>query len=217
MRNFDIRTKGIRDIEKFLLEQPKIANRAAVLAINEVTRKNYVLSRKMIMDKVNLSKSYLDGADSGKPRLQIIKLAKENDLQGIIRGRQRATSLARFDAKQLYRPGKSGRAKAGVSVKVGSQRKKIPNAFLIKLKRGTQGEGNMGLAIRLPSGEQIRNKTIQARPLGGNGQRTTDVYLLYGPSVQQVFSNVAETLLPTIDRQLESEFIRQFRRLKGGQ
>ncbi len=166
---------------------------------------------------MNLPASYVDGKDSGQPRLRITKLSNEGDLSAAILGRQRATSLARFDVQQLYGAAKKGgRKKAGVSVRVKNQRKKIPQAFLINLKRGTAENGNVGVAIRLPAGERIRNKYIQARPLGGGGRRTDNVYLLYGPSVQQMFGRIAVELGPHIDRKLNAEFRRQFARLSGG-
>jgi hypothetical protein len=214
---FGIKINGIRDYERYLSRMPEIAQQAARLAINDVTRTGYGDARKKIASDVNLPTSYLDGDSGGKPRLYISKFAKDNDLSASITGRQRATSLARFDAKQLYAPSKSGgRKKAGVSVRVKNQRKKMAPAFLIKLKRGTAEDGNVGLAIRVPAGQKVNNKNIQGRPLGGNGNRTDDVYLLYGPSVQQVFGRVSEEMIPTLDRQLNIEFRRQFARLSGG-
>lgn len=211
-----IKVNGIRDFEKFLAKQPALANKAAALAINDITRKSYSASRKLITAKVNLPKSYLDGVGAGSPRLQIIKLASEKDLSSIIRGRQRATSLARFDPKQLYRTGKNGKSVPdGVSIRVAAGRKKIPKAFLLNLKRGNADTGNVGLAIRVPAGENIKGKHTQGRPLGGSG-RADDVYLLYGPSVQQVFSNVIDELTPKIDTDLGDEFNRQFERLSRG-
>lgn len=212
-----IKIKGIREFERYLERQPAIASKAASLAINDTTRDAYAKARKQIISDVNLPASYLDGKDSGQPRLRISKLSNESDLSAVIIGRQRATSLARFDAKEMFMGAKKGgRKKAGVSVRVKNQRKKIPQAFLLKLKRGTAENGNVGLAIRLPAGERIRNKYIQARPLGGGGRRTDDVYLLYGPSVQQVFSRVSVELGPYIDRKLTAEFRRQFARLSSG-
>jgi hypothetical protein len=214
---FGVKVNGIREYQRYLDRLPEIAQQAARLAINDVTRKGYAEARKKIAGDVNLPTSYLDGDSGGKPRLYISKFAKDNDLNASITGRQRATSLARFDAKQLYAPSKSGgRKKAGVSVRVKNQRKKMPAAFLIKLRRGTADDGNVGLAIRVPAGQKINNKNIQGRPLGGNGNRTDDVYLLYGPSVQQVFGRVSEEMIPTLDRDLNVEFRRQFARLSGG-
>lgn len=212
-----IKLKGVREFEKYLDRQPAIASKAAALAINDTTRDVYARSRKEIINEVNLPASYVDGKDGGQPRLRIAKLSNDKDLNAVIIGRQRATSLARFDARQLYLGAKKGgQKKAGVSVRVKNQRKKIPQAFLINLKRGTSEDGNVGLAIRLPAGERIRSKYIQARPLGGGGRRTDDVYLLYGPSVQQLFSRISVQMQPYIDRKLNTEFRRQFARLSGG-
>lgn len=211
-----IKLNGIKDIESYLARQPAIATKAASLAINDTTRDVYSRARKEIIADVNLPASYLDGSSNGLPRLRIAKLSNESDLNAAIIGRQRATSLARFDATQLFAPAKKGgMKKAGVSVKVKNRRKKIPQAFLINLKRGTAEDGNVGLAIRLPVGEKIHNKYLQARPLGG-GQRNDSVYLLYGPSVQQMFGRISEQMVPYINRKLNSEFLRQFARLNSG-
>lgn len=209
-----IRVEGIRDFERYMRRQPQLASKAATLAINDVTRDTYAKARKQIISDVNLPASYVDGSDGRAPRFRIAKFSKETDLSAVIVGRQRATSLARFDPRQLYVPAKKGgRKKAGVSVKVKNQRKKIPQAFLINLKSGKSADGNVGLAIRLPAGERIRNKYIQARPLGGGGRRTDDVYLLYGPSVQQMFGRIAAQMTPDVSRRLNAEFRRQFARL----
>ena len=69
----------------------------------------------------------------------------------------------------------------------------------------------MGLAIRLKPGETLDNKTQAATvKLGPN------VYLLYGPSVEQVFANVAEARVPEITNQVSNQFFRQFARLSSG-
>lgn len=212
-----IKVNGIRDFERYMQKQPAIASKAAALAINDTTRDVYARSRKQIINEVKLPASYLDGKDGGQPRLRIAKLSNETSLSSVIIGRQRATSLARFDAKQLYDPvEKGGQKKAGVSVRVKNQRKKIPQAFLLNLKRGTADTGNVGLAIRLPAGERIRSKYIQARPLGGSNRRNDDVYLLYGPSVQQLFGRIATQMLPYTEKKLNAEFLRQFARLSRG-
>lgn len=212
-----VKIEGIRDFERYMQRQPEKATKAAAIAINDTARDVYAKARKQIISEIRLPASYLDGKDAGQPRLRVARFANETNLSAVIIGRQRATSLARFGAQQMFGPSKKGgRKKAGVSVKVKNQRKEIPKAFLLNLKRGTSEDGNVGLAIRLPAGERIKNKYIQARPLGGGGNRTDDVYLLYGPSVQQMFGRIAIEMTPYINRRLPAEFRRQFARLSGG-
>jgi hypothetical protein len=86
----------------------------------------------------------------------------------------------------------------------------MKRAFLIKLPGlagSTElGAANMGLAIRLRPGEKLRNKTDARRVAKG-------LYVLYGPSVDQVFrsrdgTGVANDLVPDIQDDLSDEFIR---------
>lgn len=213
----DLKILNLKDFERYLAEQPGIAKKAAQLAINQVVKQTYAKSKREIMRQVNLKASYLDGRDGNAPRLKITKFATEDDLSAVIRGRQRATSLNRFDAKQLYAPAKNGgKKKAGVSVRIKSSRKKIPNAFFVKLRAGNTEGGNIGVAIRLKPGEQIRGRQFTGQPFGRNVDRNSNAYLLYGPSVQQVFNTVADDVTPFAQERMNAEFRRQYARLGGG-
>lgn len=203
------RVTGTAFVTKALEEYPEIAEKAAELAVISTSRYGFALAKKRILKQVNLKPSYVD-------QNLFVEYGTIGGLKSaVIVGRARPTSLARFDANQLYGPSKSGgRRKTGVSVKVKNQRKVIGKGFLMNLKRGNQQGGNVGLAIRLPTGEQIKEKYAQAKPLYKN--QNTDVYLLYGPSVQQVFDDVAPEISPDLTAYLDREFTRQFARLKGG-
>jgi hypothetical protein len=216
MAGFEIKFGGIKDFQKYMERNAQVAEKAAALAINDMTRKVYARSKKKIMSSVNLNASYLDGRDGSEPRLKITKFAKPGTLSASIVGRNRATSLNRFDAKQLYAPAKGGgRKKAGVSVHVKRSRK-IPKAFFVNLKAGNADGGNTGVAIRLPAGERIKGKKLPGKPLGSSS-RDQDVYLLYGPSVEQLFRNqVANEGLKYVEDHLDDEFQRQFARLTSG-
>jgi hypothetical protein len=84
----------------------------------------------------------------------------------------------------------------------------MPSAFLMRLRAGagTADNYNIGLAIRLAPGERIRNKRVMTQ-VGHN------LYLLYGPSVDQVFRTVADDNAPEIATMVRDEFYRQFARL----
>jgi hypothetical protein len=80
----------------------------------------------------------------------------------------------------------------------------------MRLRRGKSIEGdsfNIGLAIRLKPGETIRNKREMVAFSKG-------LYLLYGPSVGQVFDDVAIDMEPMLSDRMEDEFVRQFNRLE---
>ena len=86
-------------------------------------------------------------------------------------------------------------------------------AFFIRLRRGnaviTAENANVGLAIRLAEGERVDNKNTMG-PLGGN------LYLLYGPSVGQVFRTVAEKSADQVGDALAERFSHYLRRSTGG-
>jgi hypothetical protein len=216
--NLEIKAKGIKNLQSFLDRNSEVAEKAAAMAINTVARKVYADSKRKILAQVNLSAGYLDGRDGTEPRLKITAKAKPGKLSTSIRGRQRATSLARFDAKQMYAPSKKGgRKKAGISVVVKRQRVKMPQAFFVNLNNG-----NIGVALRVKEGEAIRNKNIMGQPMKTKVPRKDNAYLLYGPSVQQVFSadgngkSILQEGIEYVETNIDREFQRQFARLLGG-
>lgn len=174
---------------------PKAYVTAARRAVNKTVQRTRAASAREIRRQVNLPARYVSGQNG---RLRITKLATGNDLEGKIAGRERPTSLARF----LVGNGRS-HGGANVQVKPGTVRR-IPRAFPIKLRAGAADidtKFNLGLAIRLRPGETIRNKR-QFVKLASN------LYLLYGPSVNQVFASVANEEAPDAAIFLEQEFSR---------
>jgi hypothetical protein len=190
---------GLDDLE----EVAKYATRVkavAAQAINKTVRDYREIGAELIMQEVNFPNGYLD--PSGR-RFYVGKRARQGDLEGSIKARSRPTSLARFVT------GGGGRGQgATVEVKQGSP-KTIKKAFLIPLRAGSgiDSKRNMGLAIRLKPGETIRNKKQAIKLRSG-------LYLLYGPSVDQVFlqasgqKGVAVDMAPDIRRDLADTFIR---------
>lgn len=186
---------GLSDVEK---ATPSV-RLAAVRAINKITRDGRVELARLILREVNFPASYV--SPSGK-RLYVSKQATRNDLEGRITARSRATSLARFVTGTP-----SGQ---GVRVQVSPGKSRyMKRAFLIKLPAGTASvdtKYNMGLAIRLKPGEALKNKRTARRMANG-------LYLLYGPSVDQVFraedgDGVANDAAPDLAAKLEREFLR---------
>lgn len=188
---------NLADIENL----PDEIVRAARQTVNKTTERTRARSAKEIRKQVNFPASYLSGQNG---RLAITKRAHGRNLEGEITGRHRPTSLARF-AKGSPQ---STRARKGTTVTVqpGSP-KFMHQAFLIRLRAGAAGidtQHNLGLAIRLGPGESVRNKRVQVKKWRG-------LYLLYGPSIDQVFDDVAEEEVPFIEDFMESEFMRLMR------
>lgn len=196
--------EGIPDLARYLDRFPEVTRRAARLAINQVAeRKALKAAREAIAAQVAFPAGYL----TDNNRLSITRRATDDDLTAVITGRQRPTSLARFA------PGQAPRRGADVTVRVKpSAPAVLKRAFLIRLRRGagpvTDESFNLGLAVRLRAGERIANKVKMAPMKGESG-----LYLLYGPSVEQVFRTVAADISPSVLEDLATEFLRQSVRL----
>jgi len=174
--------------------------RAAMRAVNYAAGKAQTRGRRKIAAQVNLPYSYLAGMDSsGRPRLGITKSASLDNAEAIITGRHRPTSLARFVTS-----GSPDNTDRGVVLKVDDRTKKSKRMFLIRLPQGrtlTETKSNLGLAIRLRPGESVTNKKQMVRMSRG-------LYLLFGPSIDQIYRTVASDDTLEVSHDLEREFLR---------
>lgn len=198
MTNITSYVAGIPEFERYLNEQVKNIEKAAILAVNSVAKSTYAELKRKVMGNVNLKASYLDGRDStGRKRLEISQYARQGEIVAKLVGRDRATSLARFDARKVGRQ---------ITVKVKNRTRIIKSGLLLDFR------GNRLVGLRVKKGETIRNKKLQAKKVSSS--KNTDLYILYGPSVQQVVNQVAPEIIPDIEKKLGREFLRQLRRLK---
>ena len=202
MADFDVVVEGLAGIEGALDIGRSVRVRASQ-ALNKTAQRTLTSAARKMREQVNFPATYLTGKDG---RLKITKHSTPDDLETIITGRHRATSLARFAANPV--PNLKGPT---VSVKPGKA-SSMKRAFLIRLKKGTvltDTQFNLGLAIRLKMNERIRNKKVMVE-IGDTG-----LYLLYGPSVDQVFRAVAEEEATPSLEFLEREFERLMRLGRG--
>ena len=172
------------------------------MAINDVaTRGGMALIPEEMTDQIAFPRGYLTG-----DRIGVTKRATNASLEAVITGRKRATSLARFTSARTINQ------KGGVSVRVSRGRTTyLKQAWLVRLKKGAsldEDNYNIGLAVRLRPGEKLNKKTVHQSWLVA-GQ----VALLYGPSVDQVFQEVAGDVVDPISEMVQDEFFRQFARL----
>lgn len=199
--------EALGDQIEFFRSMPEVTNRAAMLAINQVaSRGGLALARKMILDQINFPDNYLNG-----DRLRVSKRAKPGDLEATIVGRQRATSLARFASGQPIGSQRGPNAGVRVSVKQGST-VSIKNAWLVRLRRGAsldEDNYNVGLAVRVGPSGNVGNKKTKHRSWLVPGV----IALLYGPSVDQIFRDVAGDISKPVLDMVSDEFFRQFSRL----
>jgi len=195
MDTYVVALEGVADTRP-LDSLPKQLLTAAVRAVNRTADRARTAAAREIRKQVALPPSYLSPSGG---RLTVTKKANSNDLEAVITGRQRATSLATF-TQGTKTPGKAG---VSVTVAPGFARF-MRKAFLIRLRAGTADldtKNNLGLAIRLKPGETIQNKRQMVR-LKGN------LYLLYGPSVDSVFKGVRDDIGPDTSDFLATEFAR---------
>lgn len=197
-----IEVNALKGLNDFLEVAEERTNQSASLALNTVLpRKAMTRYKKKMKTEIAFPGGYLDEAD----KFGVTQFASPDRLEAVITARQRPTSLARFvTAGQVGKPGVSFRVKAGRTVT-------RPRAFLVRLRAGTALDDenyNLGLAVRIPGG-RIRNKKDTSRMV----RLGRDVFLLYGPSVDQVFRGVSQTETPAVLNDIETEFFRQFARL----
>jgi hypothetical protein len=201
-----IRTSGIEAMKRYCTIAPEIALTAARIAINDTARDAL---KKDIPNAIQAQVKFPDGYLKLPDRLSIERLASNESLEATILGRDRPTSLARFTTG-LAAFGVKQTTPVRVEVKPGHpiEEKRV---FAVRLNAGADNVDNynVGLAIRLKG-----NEVLARRSLGNSVPEIfPNVYLLYGPSVNQVFSDVADEIEPAISDNLESEFLRQFVRL----
>lgn len=195
MINLALFVEGLDVPENVIGLNSEQIERAAYRAINTTADRARTLSAKEIQRQVNFPTSYLNPSEG---RLTVANKAGPGDLQAMLLGRHRPTSLARFVTRGI--PGKTG---VDVSVKPGKS-DEMKRAFIMKLKAGAGGidtANNLGLAVRVERGKKPDKAYKPVRVSDG-------LYLLYGPSVDQVFRTVRADITPEADRILAAEFSR---------
>jgi len=175
-----ITTANFEAVQGRLSRLPAAQARAGYRAVNKVAGKGRTEGSKRIRAEIKLTASYLNSA--GRFELE---RANEQKPFARITARKRATRLATYGAKQLSRKAKNpkrskgdslrgiapGRKAAGVSVRVGSSRKKMRRSFLVPLKNGN----GLGVFVRTGVGKSA-------------------IKQLYGPSIHQVFRRIKTQL-----------------------
>ena len=178
---------------------PKIET-ALLRSINKTADRARTLASQDIREQVAFPASYL--APSAKRLFVSTKATKASPFEAVISGRDRPTSLARFTNQKPLGGGQRHRGgQVAVTVKPGVRRY-IKRAFLITLNNS-----NVGLALRTDGGPP--NNAYAPKEIGKN------LWLLYGPSVDQVLSaasnggGIYEEIVPETLDFLNDEFNRQ--------
>lgn len=193
---------NLKKFERLVQRLPKVATKAAALAINTSSRNARTQASRLIRQQVAFTAKYLNEPE----RLVVRPSATPDRLMAVLRARQRPTSLARF-GKQATRKGKP--AGVRVRVKPGGASKVIRQAFFVNLNNG-----NRGVAVREAVAGDLNLKRFGATAGKATGSAKKGKYiLLYGPSVDQVFRTVKDDIAPGVSAFTQSEFRRQFARL----
>lgn len=193
-----------REAEQFIGEVSDMQLRAMTKALNRTGPFTRTQMDRAIRDQVAYPASYLRPSTK---RLFVAKKATRSKLETVIEGRGRPTSLARFvkGGAASLKNRKNKPEQIQVEVKPGSI-SGISRAWIVNLP-GAPDSNNLGLAVRTPAGQ---------KPKGAYAPKRLDnnVWLLYGPSVDQVLYSVrngggviTEIYGPTLDH-LSKEYDR---------
>lgn len=196
----EVETRGLDALIRYCRNAPETADQAAVFATNRAAEFGRTLTSREIRDQVNFTASYLNAPG----RLNITRRASRTDIEAVVTGRNRPTSLARF-ATTPFSVGPR-RSKRGIRVRVArGGGATIPGAFFVRLRGAAEGS-NEGLAIRTKGGRP---------PSGTRGAKPIfkGAYLLYGPSIGQVAHDVFPAVVDRVGDKQVDEFMRQFERM----
>ena len=195
---------NLESVQKKIEQQGDEGMAVAVQAINDTAEYAFDLGRESILDQIAFPAGYLDLPG----RYLISRKAVLRDPQASIVARDRPTALSRF-VTSAPAPLKKGPVRVRVSRKGSGGT--LRGAFITPLKGG-----NKGVAIRVKRGEGIRGRD---RDIAGLQAFREDehgtTYLLYGPSVNQVFFDVVEDIEPNVSRFLVDRFSELYKKRFG--
>jgi len=177
-------------VKKYFTEFNENVDSNMSMSLNRVVGRDGIGSiKKEIYKQIAYPNGYIDN-----DKLYISRKASPSDLSLVLTAQDRPTSLARFAKEKNV---KSSRGKPlTVTVKPGSPRT-LEKAFLLDLN------GNKGLAIRVKGGRPSNSRSAKRM-----SSKHPDVYLLYGPSVEQAMIAVATENSDFISDKITLEFLR---------
>lgn len=211
--------EALADARSYFERLPQISASAASMAINQVVQRQ---GMKLIQDTTYSEVAFPSGYLSGD-RLTVGRYAQPGSLEAVVRARKRATSLARFAGNApigggQFAAGGGRNATPPITVRVKGKggSKQLRAAWLVRLNKGAsfdEDNYNVGLAVRVRTGEVDGKHSSHSSWLVKPNSRGIGVALLYGPSVDQVFRDVADQVGAPMADLVAAEFFRQFNRL----
>lgn len=187
---FKIETRDILKLVPVVESVPEAVARAEFRAVNKTTDKTVTMTRRRVVESVNLTNAYI------KSGLKVTSATKDKPV-ALITAPRRPTKLYTYDARAVFAPAPKakgnprvglppGKKFAGVTVSVkraGARKPVSGNAFLLPLLN------NNGLGIFTREGGRLKHH--------------------YGPSVGQHFSLVIDDETDNIAADLEKTFLAQ--------
>lgn len=179
-----------------------LENTAAVLAVSGTAAVNAVATGATTRSKVEVRNEVALPTDYVESRITMRAATSANPV-ATITGRDRPTTLARYNTQQLVtaakRKGGKGDARRGipagmkaagisVNVKKGAPRGNLPHAFFIPLRAGAASGGN-GMGVFTRKDGRLRHR--------------------YGPSIDQILRGVWRDMVPDVTNDLETELLRE--------
>lgn len=191
----------IKGLATYLQRTPEVAQEAAKLAVSDTADWGKNMAARMFTSTVNLPADALAAR-----RFRVSQRPTSARPEAIISADNNPLGLSRFvvGAKKPGAPHPRTQVLVGGSVKQWSAPGGDNYAFLIPTPNGAAG---VGLAIRTKGA--LRNSKA-ARQIGRN------LYLLSGPSVNQMFAQLMPAIVPRVEAKLQAEFQRQYSRLIRG-
>lgn len=185
---------NLLDLRNYFEAMPERTNKAASLAINRVAeRQAQTLIKREMLRNIAFKYGYVT------KHITVGRYASPSSPYAVIEAKDTPTTLFRFTGMSVI-PNR----KTTVKVTVGTGRTKMmAGAFYATIK------GSPQVMIRTKDNSPPRGITR-----GGGKEIAPHLWLLYAPSVDQVFRMVADDEIPAIEQELVYEFERQFARLK---
>ncbi len=190
---------------------PQAIKLAQINAINDTASYGLKLATEEMLKEVRFPAGYLDQPK----RFYISQFAQDGFIEAHITARGRATALSRFAL-----PGQTPFSTRGASSLKGSgpgvnvevnpgQVRNIGSAFIMAFKNG-----NYGIAVRTKGATSVQAR-LKSKKFFSTAQLTNDLYILYGPSVDQVFQSVAKDIAERVRIHLMESFITQLNAQDG--
>lgn len=193
MLDMKLTTNNLEAVADRIRQAGEAGMELASAALNDGIGYARKLGGEEILSQVNFPAGYLDMGG----RFEVTQKASPSSPAAKLTARQRPTSLSTFTTST----GPKGR---GVTVAVQPGKSaQMQRAFVVGIRAGNKSGGNRGVAVRTKGPPPA----AAHKPVKLFDDDWGTVWLLYGPSVNQVFSDVHSEILPGVEAHAVDRFI----------